>query len=227
MLQATSTFWDRRPRAFLFSGAAKQLQLLYRDIYNTGDFFDCLDANNVDEALSSLLIHNCDFVIVDISTDNDKRADRANGFEFIHKARMLGFKGLIVATNNGFSHSDFVKAIRAGASDFWFHNKNIRLIEAVRMLFRCLNDNSINEYTFSTSLKSITCFKCLGFSDKDIDTLQIYFDHKYPSFRFMSELVGISEDAIRRRFSRIYEKLRLERSAHLVELLTACSFYRM
>ena len=181
----------------------------------------CALAKCVDEAHEEMDRTDFDLLLVDVHL---QQPAESTGLDFINDVRRSGYGKLAMVVSGDCSCRQFIRAAKAGANDYYVKLGELDLCDAVGMMLR--RSREVSTELRPTRIEEVCFFKCLGFRKRNIEYMQDYYDWKFPSFPEMAKLKGTTEDAIKMRFSRIYKRLGIADHEQLIEVLTACAFYR-
>ncbi len=101
--------------------------MLSRLLNTESDFRVVAHFSSSQEALEALCCHHVDLVLLDYDLGN-----RQNGFQFMRKAREVGYSGRIFIVTAGMNDADYVRALGLGVCGIFLkHSPPELLIEAI------------------------------------------------------------------------------------------------
>jgi len=181
-------------------------------------FTDVETCADVHSARDILFSKTPDLIIVDIHLGPLS----GDGINFISEIRSEGYAGLAAVISADFSVNQVVRAVRAGADEYFVKNEMSKFISAILNLLEKGRNVNLEDVAFAR-LPKLGYFSSFGLSPKEIDLL-MEFAKSFSSFKEISEKTNISEGHIRKTFSNIYKKLKIDNIHQLSNIITICSF---
>jgi len=215
---------DPAPKQILMLDDDERTHRCYDRAIKRGGNYICSFASNIDEAYEKVSQNDYDLLLVDIHLRKEEGGED-DGIQFIHNVRLDGFRKLAMVISADKSCDHFIRAANAGANDYWIKLSDLSIQDAVNLIMKRLNGGGRRELR-PTRVDEICFFRCVGSKGEACLYMQKYYDMRFPSFEELAEAMGVTLDAVKMRFSRIYERLGIRNEKQLIEVLTACSLYR-
>jgi CheY-like chemotaxis protein len=212
------------PKKILILDDNKPLLRRAKDIIERHGNYNCSLAHNVYQAYEVVSNTEFELLLVDIHLKRESGGED-DGIEFIHNVRTDGFDRLAMVISGDKSCEQFVKAAHAGSNDYWLKLSSLNLQDAVNLIMM-RRESGPGKKLRPTKVIELCFFRCVGFKQNDCMYMQKFYDMNFPTFEKLAEAMSVSHEAVKTRFSRIYDRLGIEGSSQLIEVLMACSFYR-
>lgn len=164
-----------------------------------------------------------DLIILDLYLETNAE----KSLLFLEHARAKGYDGMLVLSACRTTFEHFFQAAKCGANDFWIKGKNLNIAaEANRLLKKSGLPNQSD--WCPDRIAALGFLRTLGITQSEMRIL-IEFSRGFCRHQNLAHRVDISENSIRKCFSRIYKKMsrafEVDNLAQLSHVLTVCSMY--
>ncbi|MDD5308949.1 MAG: response regulator [Deltaproteobacteria bacterium] len=163
------------------------------------------------EAIGATRERRFDIVFIDVHLGHDSDCD---GIECLRRIRASGYDGAISMLSGDSGNKAVIEAAKVLADDYLCKTEQDWGRAALRII------ESVNGTLGGDAIYSREHLHSLGITGEYLDTLVEYADG-FPSYKVLAERIGVSENCIATRLSRILKLMGLESSQQLAERLTS------
>ena len=174
-------------------------------------------AGDVDQALDIISKSHPNLVLVDVHLENEE----LNGIELAELLRTRGYGDLLAIVTVDPSPTLLFQAARAGANDYIVKNDRLDLGKEALRIWERHHKGSPSAQS-SPSAFDLSYLRSFGLTTGEILVLTEY-TNGFPRYRELGERLGKSERQLRKTFSRICKKLRVDNLPQLAHVLTICA----
>lgn len=148
--------------------------------------------------------------------------DTRDGLDWLQEMRRSGYNGIAVIYSGDFDQTQVLRAGSSGADDFLVKDTNLDFVrEVTRILetFDCIP----GEPRKPRSISELAYLRHFGLTPKQLALLTDFSKNmSFPSFAQLALAIGQNEVVIRKQFSEIYKKLRVDDCAGLANRMVIC-----
>jgi len=167
----------------------------------------------IDEALDILRRKSIDLVLLDYDLGKE------NGFEFIARARKLGFEGRLLILTAGMSDAESVQAIKLGIGGIFLkHNSPALLAQAMRKVMTgeaWLDQTAVQALVDATRRADMSAPNRL-FTEREHQVLQGVFEGL--SNKEIGARLDISESSVKAALQQLFQKTGVRTRSQLVRV---------
>jgi two-component system response regulator YesN len=187
------------------------LDLVKKRLDRSGDFI-VFTANSGESALEIVSDERIDFILMDIKLNND----RNDGISITRELRDRGYRGKICMFSGYFSEEFVFDSALAGADDFIIKGASLFLAEEIKRIY--YKDNNEQKGAELSVIKNSAYLRSRLTRDQ-LDLLWEMVKSRYPSYKELADSLGTTDSAIWKRISRIKEKLEVQSTEEVAELI--------
>lgn len=205
-------------KSILVVDDSKSMCKLAADSLKNAGYTDLRFAMSLDIARSHMATRKPDLLLLDIHMGNDEM----DGLDFLHQSRLDSYEGVAVVFSSDSSAEQAFRAVSAGANDFLLKGKFIDIPFEVSRLLRIYEFRRISDLRPSSeAISEIGFFRSYGLSTAEIDVLTEFCRMgRFPPFKELALELDMTPELVRRHFSNIYKKFKVDNTAQLVFRLT-------
>jgi len=186
-------------------------------VFKQSEKFQCIGALSVASALEAIKKYNPDIVFLDIHFGQH----HLNGVQCIRLARESGYNGIICIYSSDSSVELLLYGAIVGADDFIIKGGKCNLVEeAHRMLEQKEKDRT---WSIENNIVEGAYLRSRGLLREQAALLNDYMRFGYPRIKEFSRMLGISDQIVWKRLSRIKKKLDMDNMSMVAHLLTVVS----